>query len=76
MFRYMRLFTPLLKVWPDCRLQYAYTPASNDADAVELESRALKEYFVRFAQLPLLNRSMPKPYDDDAWNEIKKMVGD
>jgi hypothetical protein len=74
LFRYMRLFTRLSELWPGNELQYQYTQADSKQHAEDLEARAVKEYFIRFGQMPLLNRSMPKPFDDIVWNELWELA--
>jgi hypothetical protein len=70
LFRYLCLFSRLEESHPGCRLQYSFRPASSKAEAELREASAIKEYVIRFAMLPLLNRQLPKAYDDATWNAL------
>jgi hypothetical protein len=74
LFRYLCQFTRLQEVYPDCRLQYAFRPAVSKAEAKAWEAEAIKEYVIRQAQMPLLNRILPRPYDDDVCNSVWQRV--
>jgi hypothetical protein len=74
LFRYLCLFTRLREVHPDCRLQYTYRPAASKPEAEDWEAEAIKEYIIRCGQLPLLNRELPRAYDDAAWNSVWERV--
>ncbi|MBN9121872.1 MAG: hypothetical protein J0I06_22480 [Planctomycetes bacterium] len=70
LFRYLCLFGGLHDSHPGCRLQYSYHPAPSKVVAGEWEASAMKEYIIRFGMLPLLNRQLPKAYDDTTWNAL------
>ena len=70
LFRYLCLFTRLQEVHPGCRLQYTYRPAASKAEAEAWEAEAIKEYIIRQGQLPILNRELPRAYDDAVWNSV------
>lgn len=70
LFRYLCLFTRLQEVHPGCRLQFTFRPASSKGEAEVWEAEAIKEYIIRRGQLPILNRELPRPYDDETWNSV------
>lgn len=74
LFRYFCLFSRLEALHPGCRLQYSFRPASSKAEAKMWEASAIKEYVIRSAMLPLLNRQLPKAYDDDTWNALWDVI--
>lgn len=53
LWRYLCDFTQLQRVFPGCRLQYSFTATTTEAEAEILEGDAVKEYVIRFGQLPL-----------------------
>lgn len=71
---YLKEFTKLLERFPGCRLQYRYQPAQTKHEAESLECAAIKSYVVRHGQMPLLNRQIPSPYDDNGWNQAWQSV--
>jgi hypothetical protein len=73
-FRYLCQFTRLQEVHPGCRLQFAFRPAATKAEAEYWEAEAIKEYIIRRGQLPILNRELPRAYDDDVWNSVWERV--
>ena len=70
LFRYLCLFSRLAASHPGCRLQYSFRPASSKAEAKMWEASAIKEYVIRFAMLPWLNRQLLRAYDDATWDVI------
>jgi hypothetical protein len=74
LFRYLCLFTRLQEVHPGCRLQYGFRPAASKAEAENWEAEAIKEYVIRRGQMPLLNRVLPRAYDDEVWNSVWERV--
>jgi hypothetical protein len=74
LWRYLCQFTRLQDVYPYCRLQYTFQKAASKSEAEILEGDAVKEYIIRFGQLPILNRELPRAYDDEAWNRIYEQV--
>jgi hypothetical protein len=74
LFRYLCNFTRLKEVFPGCRLQYSFKPAATKAEAEAWEAEAIKEYIIRRGQLPILNRELPRAYDDDVWNSVWERV--
>ena len=74
LYRYLCQFTRLQEVHPGCRLQYTFQPAANKSEAEDWEAEAIKEYIIRRGQLPLLNRELPRAYDDEVWNSVWERV--
>lgn len=74
LWRYLCQFTRLQDVYPGCRLEYALFEVQSKLEAEQLEGDLVKEYIIRFGQLPILNRELPRPYDDDGWNRSWESV--
>jgi hypothetical protein len=70
LWRYLGMFTRIQEVFPGSRLQFTYRRAENKEQAETWEGEAVKEYIIRRGQLPLLNRQLPRPYDDPVWNAV------
>ncbi|MDY3558523.1 hypothetical protein R5W23_005643 [Gemmata sp. JC673] len=74
MYRYLCQFTRLQEVHPGCRLQYSVRAAPSKGQAEDWEAEAIKEYIIRRGQLPILNRELPRAYDDVVWNAVWERV--
>jgi hypothetical protein len=74
LFRYLCQFTRLQEVYPGSHLQYSFRAAASKAQAEDWEAEAIKEYIIRRGQLPILNRELPRPYDDVVWNSVWERV--
>lgn len=64
-------FSRLKQVVPDHRIVYQFAPAATDDDARAVEARLLKDYLVRYGELPPLNSAIPDRYNEASWCEIE-----
>lgn len=72
--RYFCLFSQWEESRPGCRLQYSFRTAFSKEEVEMWEASAIKEYVIRFAMLPWLNRQLPRAYDDVTWNALCDMI--
>lgn len=64
-------FSKLKQLVPGGKVQYQFSVVATDARAKTLEAKLLKDYLVRFGELPPLNAAIPSRYDRKSWCEIK-----
>jgi hypothetical protein len=66
-------YSRLKEIVANATIVYQFVDASTDKEAKSAEARLLKDYLIRFGELPPLNSAIPNRYDEQTWCEIERM---
>lgn len=68
---YLNDRTRFLQAYSDATFEYAYRCFPTEEGANEFEETLIKAYFRRFGEVPPLNSSIPKRYEEAGWERAR-----
>ncbi len=72
--RLLQKHSHLNRLYPDGEIQFTYAKRAKREDAAEAEEVLLKEYVVRFGELPPLNAAIPNRYNWQSWEDAANRI--
>lgn len=74
--RLLQMHSHLNRLYPDGEIQFTYAKRAKREDAAKAEEVLLKEYVVRFGELPPLNSAIPNRYNWQSWEDAASRIHD